>query len=195
MAVRRVGLSLWFNGKGPHMLKNKKFSICWQSWVVLWPHSYRTQPKGGLRTRLWARLLLLWQLAVMLGKWNLKSCCWPYKNMVEVLCELHGCWPMVVSLYVVEFCCLKASIPVESVTSTTLTASDTFTNEFSLRALCLILDLLNFWSDQEAYASDLLTCQGSLLELYAYSIGTMTQKYRLTELIILQLKHSLVNSV
>lgn len=132
MAVRRVGLSLWFNGKGPHMLKNKKFSICWQSWVVLWPHSYRTQPKGGLRTRLWARLLLLWQLAVMLGKWNLKSCCWPYKNMVEVLCELHGCWPMVVSLYVVEFCCLKASIPVESVTSTTLTASDTFTSVWGL---------------------------------------------------------------
>lgn len=23
--------------------------------------------------------------------WNLKSCCWLYKNMVEVMCQLHGC--------------------------------------------------------------------------------------------------------
>lgn len=75
------------------------------------------------------------------------------------------------------------------------TASDTFTSESSLRTLCLIFDILNFWNEQEAYASGLLTCQGSLLELYAYSRGTMTQKYRLTKLIILQLKPSWVNSV
>lgn len=97
---------------------------------------------------------------------------------------------MVVSFHVVEFCCLKTSIPVKSVASTTLTASDTFTSESSFRALWLILDILNFWNEQEAYAGGLLTCQGSVLELYAYSIGAMTQKYRLTELIILQLKHS-----
>lgn len=61
--------------------------------------------------------------------------------MVEAMCELHGCWPVVVSLCAVELHCLKASIPVESVTSTTLTASDTFTNECSLRTLSLLLDI------------------------------------------------------
>lgn len=60
------------------------------------------------------------------------------------MCELHGCWPVVVSLCAVEFCCLKTSIPVGSVTSTTFIASDTFINESSLRILCLITDILNF---------------------------------------------------
>lgn len=57
---------------------------------------------------------------------------------------LHGCWPVVVSLHAVEFCSLETSIPIESVTGTTLSASDIFTSEPSLRTLCLILDILNF---------------------------------------------------
>jgi len=43
--------------------------------------------------------------------------------------------------------------------------------------------------------SGLVTCQDSLLQLYAYSIGTTSQTYLLAELIALWLKHSLVNSV
>lgn len=42
--------------------------------------------------------------------------------------------------------------------------------------------------------SGLVTCQISFLELHAYSIGTMSQIYWLTELIC-WLKHSLVNFV
>lgn len=103
------------------------------------------EPDCGPDFSCWGSLQLWW-----VG-WNLKSCCWPYKNTVEVMCRLHGCWPMVVSLYTVEFCCLKTSIPAESVTSTSLTASDISTSESSLRTLCLILDILNFWSEQETY--------------------------------------------
>ena len=51
------------------------------------------------------------------------------------MCELYGCWPVVGFLYAAEFCCIKNSIPVESVTSTMLTVSDIFTNESSLMTL------------------------------------------------------------
>lgn len=107
--------------------QKKKFSICLQNWLVLQPHSYKTQPRGGLGTRTVGRqdsfrssLQLRWV------RWNIKSYCWPYKNMVKVMCESYG-WYVVGFLYVAEFCGLKNSIPVGSVTSTMLTFSDIFT--------------------------------------------------------------------
>lgn len=141
MAVRRVGLSRWFNGKGPHMLRIKSFpsadrsDLCYSHTVTRPNPGEDWEPDCGPDSSCCGSLQLCW-----VG-WNLKSCCWPYKNMVEAMCELCGCWPVVVSLCAVELHCLKTSIPAESVTSTTLTASDTFTNECSLRTLSLLLDI------------------------------------------------------
>lgn len=131
--------------------KKKKFSIILQNWLVLRPDGYKTQPGRELGTRtvgsqdssFCSSLQLCWI------RRNIKSYRWPYKNTVKVMCELYG-WCVVGFLYVAEFCCLKNSIPVESRTSTMLTASD---NSYQwvqfddfIWLVLNILNLLNEWA-------------------------------------------------
>lgn len=53
------------------MLKIKSFPSA-DRIDLCYSHTVTRPNSGGLRTRLWARLLLLWQLAVMLGWMELK---------------------------------------------------------------------------------------------------------------------------
>lgn len=134
-----------------HAQKKKKFSIILQNWLVLRPDGYKTQPGRGLGTRTVGSRDSFFRSSLQLCwiRRNIKSYRWPYKNTVKVMCELYG-WCVVGFLYVAEFCCLKNSIPVESRTSTMLTASD---NSYQwvqfddfIWLILNILNLLNEWA-------------------------------------------------
>lgn len=110
MAAGRVGLSHWFIGKGSHMHKRKIFPSAYRT-DLCYGHSYKTQPRGGLGTRLWEGetppSVAACSYVGCWVRWNVKSYWWPYKTMIKVVCELYGCWPVVDFLYVAEFCRLQ----------------------------------------------------------------------------------------